>query len=127
MEAVQRYERERPGELTHIDVKKLNRIRGGAGKRVFGGQLALQPHLHRPGRQAPQHGRRDAIHIAVDDATRLAYAEVVADEKAATTLAFVACALAFYCAHLRLRATQMYRREDGELKVAHRHADTVAD
>jgi transposase InsO family protein len=92
-----RYERARPGELVHIDVKKLGRIEGGAGKRVGG---------RTPGRYRPR--RRDAagsdrgtigwefVHVAVDDYSRLAYAEVLPDEKATTAIAFLQRALAFF-------------------------------
>jgi transposase InsO family protein len=99
LEPAQRYERARPGELIHIDVKKLGRIQGGAGKRIFGG------HSHYNRTFTDREGKRratvgwDAIHIAVDDATRLAYAEVLPDEKAATAVAFLARALAFYRRH----------------------------
>ena len=100
LEQARRYERSKPGELVHIDVKKLGRIEGGAGKRV-GGRL--------PGRSRPR--RRDAtgrdrgtigwefVHIAVDDYSRLAYAEVLPDEKAATAIGFLRRALAFYRRH----------------------------
>jgi transposase InsO family protein len=95
-----RYEHSRPGELVHIDVKKLGRIEGGAGKRV-GGRL--------PGRYRPR--RRDAggrprgtigweyVHVAVDDYSRLAYAEVLPDERASTAIAFLRRALAFFAKH----------------------------
>jgi transposase InsO family protein len=99
LQPAQRYERSRPGELIHIDVKKLGRIQGGAGKRVFGG------HSHYNRTFTDRAGKRrntvgwDAIHIAIDDATRLAYAEVLADEKAATAVGFLRRAVAFYKRH----------------------------
>ncbi len=91
-----RYERARAGELIHIDVKKLGRIGpNGAGHRVTGsrrGQAGRGPD-----------GRRTAgwefVHVCVDDATRLAYVEVLADEKASTCIAFMRRAVAFYAAH----------------------------
>ena len=88
LEPAQRYERERPGELVHIDVKKLGRIQGGAGKRIWGGST------HYNHRRTDKEGRRrntvgwDYVHIAIDDCTRLAYAEVLGDEKATTAIAF---------------------------------------
>ncbi|HTN25904.1 MAG TPA: IS481 family transposase [Solirubrobacteraceae bacterium] len=99
-EPVVRYERERPGELIHIDVKKLGRIKGGPGKRVTGGRTRN----HRPLRTDASGVRRlragwDAVHVAIDDATRLAYAEVLPDEKAATSIAFLHRAIAFYARH----------------------------
>jgi transposase InsO family protein len=100
LEPAQRYERERPGELIHVDVKKLGRIQGGAGKRVRDG---LRQHYN-PQRTDAAGVRRNTVgweyvHIAIDDATRLAYAEVLADEKASTAVGFLRRALAFYAAH----------------------------
>jgi transposase InsO family protein len=100
LEPAQRYERERPGELIHVDVKKLGRIQGGAGKRVRDG---LRQHYN-PQRTDAAGVRRhtvgwEYVHIAIDDATRLAYAEVLADEKASTAVGFLRRALAFYAAH----------------------------
>jgi transposase InsO family protein len=98
LEPAQRYERERPGELIHIDVKKLGRIQGGAGKRVVGRH-------GRGARPTDAAGRRrsvvgwDAVHVAIDDATRLAYVEVLPDEKASTSVGFLRRAIAFYTRH----------------------------
>jgi transposase InsO family protein len=99
LEPAQRYERARPGELIHIDVKKLGRIQGGAGKRIFGG------HSHYTGSFTDATGRVrrkagwDFVHIAIDDATRLAYAEVLPDEQASTAVGFLRRALAFYASY----------------------------
>jgi transposase InsO family protein len=100
LEPAERYERERPGELVHIDVKKLGRIQGGAGKRVRDG---LRQHYN-PTLTDLEGKRRhtvgwDYVHIAIDDCTRLAYAEVLRDEKATTAIAFLGRALAFYARH----------------------------
>ena len=100
LEPAVRYEREQPGELIHIDVKKLGRIQGGAGKRVRGGGGS-----HYTGRWTDAAGTRrgktgwECVHIAIDDATRLAYAEVLPDEKATTAVAFLRRATAFYARH----------------------------
>src|SRR5829696_369001 len=85
LEPAVRYERSRPGELVHIDVKKLGRIQGGAGKRVGG----RSPGGYRPRRSDGTGSYRgttgwEFVHVAVDDYSRLAYAEVLADEKATT-------------------------------------------
>ena len=100
LEPAVRYQRERPGELIHIDVKKLGRIHGGAGKRITG------PQRNNSGpRRRDRSGvdRKiigwDAVHVAVDDATRLAYVEVLPNEKAATSVAFLGRAIAFYARH----------------------------
>jgi transposase InsO family protein len=92
-----RYERSRPGELVHVDVKKLGRIQGGAGKRVRGGGLNhYQPTFtDKDGRRRTTVGW-EYVHVAIDDHSRLAYAEVLPDEKAATAIAFLNRALAFF-------------------------------
>jgi len=100
LEPAVRYERERPGELIHIDVKKLGRIQGGAGKRVRDG---LRKHYNptltdRAGIRRKTVGW-EFVHIAIDDCTRLAYAEVLGDEKASTVIAFLKRAVAFYERH----------------------------
>ena len=94
-----RYERARPGELIHIDVKKLGRIQGGAGKRITGGQTRRR--ARRTDAAGVPRGTKgwDAVHVAIDDATRLAYAEVLPDEKATTAVGFLDRAIAFYARH----------------------------
>jgi transposase InsO family protein/transposase-like protein len=98
LEPARRYERERPGELVHIDVKKLGRIERGAGHRATG-------HKHYTGTFTDAAGRvrRKAgwefVHVAIDDATRLAHAEVLGDEKAATAVGFLRRALRFFASH----------------------------
>ena len=94
-----RYERSRPGELVHIDVKKLGRIHGGAGKRATGRQH--NPVVIRGARDGLKHRQTgwEFVHVCVDDATRLAYAEVLTDETARSALAFLRRAVAFYAAH----------------------------
>jgi transposase InsO family protein/transposase len=99
LEPAQRYERQRPGELIHIDVKKLGRIERGAGKRITGTK------------RNPRRTRVDAagvnrkvigweyVHVAIDDCTRLAYAEVLTDEKATTVIGFLSRAVAFFRRH----------------------------
>jgi transposase InsO family protein len=100
MEPAQRYERARPGELLHIDVKKLGRIQGGAGKRITGRQ-GTNKRLTVTDAAGVRRGSKgwDAVHVAVDDATRLAYAEVLPDEKAATAVGFLRRATAFFRRH----------------------------
>jgi transposase InsO family protein len=100
LEPAIRYERSRPGELVHIDVKKLGRIVGGAGKRwrTDGYQHYTGSHTDAAGRVRRQVGW-EYVHIALDDYSRLAYAEVLADEKATTAAAFLRRAVAFYRRH----------------------------
>jgi transposase InsO family protein len=90
-EPANRYERRHPGALIHVDVKKLGRIHRGAGHRMLG---------RGPGRHGGK-GRAgwEFVHVCVDDATRLAYVEVLADEQATTAVAFLRRAVKFYAAH----------------------------
>ena len=100
LEPAVRYERQRPGELLHIDVKKLGRIQRGAGKRVRDG---LRQHYNPRRRDAAGVDRNtvgwEYVHIAIDDATRLAYVEVLNDEKATTAIAFLARAVEHYATY----------------------------
>jgi transposase InsO family protein len=93
-----RFERARPGELVHIDVKKLGRIQDGAGHRVTGRRRS------NPSRTDAEGHRRylvgyEYVHIAIDDATRLAYAEVLDNETAPTVIAFLRRAVRFFGRH----------------------------
>ncbi|MEZ7126373.1 IS481 family transposase [Nonomuraea sp. AD125B] len=85
---IRRYERDQPGELVHVDVKKLGRIPTGGGWRIHG-------------RDQRSHDRSrtigfDYIHSAIDDYSRLAYSEVLPDEKATTCAAFLRRAAAHF-------------------------------
>lgn len=99
LQPARRYERARPGELIHVDVKKLGRIAGGAGKR------ATRVPRNKRANPTDAAGKRrgsagwDAVHIAIDDATRLAYAEVLADETAQTATGFLQRAITFFARH----------------------------
>ena len=92
LEPAERYERARPGELVHVDVKKLGRI-ARPGHRMLGGQ---------PARAAAGYHRHahslgwEFVHIAIDDCTRLAYVEVLSDERATTAAGFLRRAVGFY-------------------------------
>jgi transposase len=90
LEPERRYERSRPGELVHVDVKKLGRI-DQAGHRALG---------RGPGRHQGKgkHGW-EFVHVCVDDATRLAYVEVLGDERAVTAIAFFRRALGFFASY----------------------------
>ena len=99
-EPVRRYEKQRPGELIHIDVKKLGRIGPhGAGHRITG----RKGRRTKTKRDAAGVNRRqvgwECVHVCVDDCTRLAYVEVLPDEKAATAIGFLKRAVVFYRAH----------------------------
>jgi transposase InsO family protein len=98
LEPAQRYERGRPGELIHIDIKKLGRIAGGAGHRMTGRRRDTGRRTDAEGVRRLQVGW-EFVHIAIDDCSRLAYAEVLPDEKATTAIAFLRRALVFYRRH----------------------------
>lgn len=80
-----RYERKRPGELIHVDIKKLGRIHG-VGHRISGSRASQNK--RRAGRRVGALGW-EFVHVCVDDATRLAYVEVLPDEKGATAAGFL--------------------------------------
>jgi transposase InsO family protein len=84
-----RYERERPGDLIHIDVKKIGRIPPGGGWRVHG----------RSARSNKRGLGYDYVHAAVDDHSRLAYAEILPDEKGPTCAGFLLRAAAWFAGH----------------------------
>jgi transposase len=98
LEPVERFERTVAGELIHIDVKKLGRIQGGAGHRV-NGRRRYNPTTTKLGGIRRGLVRWEFVHIAIDDATRLAYAEVLDDEKASSAIAFLSRAVAFFERH----------------------------
>jgi transposase InsO family protein len=87
-----RYERARPGELVHLDIKKLGRI-SGVGHRIGGDRRSQNRRRSR--RSAGDLGW-EFVHVAVDDATRLAYAEVLPNEQGVTAAAFLRRAVAWF-------------------------------
>jgi transposase len=96
-----RYQRRHAGELLHIDVKTIARIPAwGAGHRVHGNRrLQRNPTKTNLAGQRERQIGWEYVHVCVDDATRLAYAEVLADQKSVTAIAFLRRAIAFYTAH----------------------------
>ena len=91
-----RYERRRAGELLHVDVKKLGKI-AGVGHRISG-QRERQAANRRARRRGAPKGW-EFVHVCIDDATRLAYVEVLDDETARTAAGFLRRAVAFYRDH----------------------------
>lgn len=87
-EPVRRYQRDRPGELIHLDIKKLGRF-DRPGHRVTGTRTGCRN----------RGAGWDFVHVAVDDATRLAYVEVLPDERKASTTAFLLRALRWFRSH----------------------------
>jgi len=84
-----RYEREKPGELIHIDIKKLGRI-DGIGHRITG---------DRTGQSNKRGIGWEYVHVAVDDASRLAYTELLSDERKESAVAFTARAVDWFARH----------------------------
>jgi transposase InsO family protein len=85
-----RYERDRPGELVHVDVKKIGKIPDGGGWKAHGRQI---------GKTSAQKKARigyDYVHSMVDDHTRLAYSEILPDEKGETAAGFITRAAAYF-------------------------------
>jgi transposase InsO family protein len=97
IEPPNRYERTAPGELVHIDIKKLGRI-VVPGHAVTGHRRQRADRVRRFGVLQGTAGW-EFVHVAVDDFSRLAYAEVLPDEKASTAIGFLRRTLAFYTAH----------------------------
>ena len=96
VEPPNRYQRERPGELLHIDVKKLGRIEG-VGHRISGDRASQNTRSNWTGQRRGVGW--EYVHVCVDDATRLAYVEVLDDEKGRTVAAFLRRAVAFYASY----------------------------
>jgi transposase InsO family protein len=112
----ERYERRRPGELLHVDVKKLGRIPHGGGWRAHG-------------RRADVRGRGigyDYVHAAVDDHTRLAYAEILPDEKGSTAAAFLRRAAAWF-AGLGIAIERVLTDNAFAYRHSHAFAQAIAD
>jgi len=88
-EPVRRYEREHPGEIIHIDIKKLGRF-NGVGHRMTG---------DRKGQSNSRGVGWEYLHLAIDDHSRVAYSELLPDEKRCSCLRFLFNALRFFRAH----------------------------
>jgi len=89
-EPVRRYEREKPGEMIHIDIKKLGRI-NGIGHRITGdrrGQSNLRARGLGPG--------WEYVHVCIDDHSRVAFAQVMPNERKQSAIRFLKAALAYY-------------------------------
>ncbi len=116
--AVVRYERERPGELIHVDIKKQGRIPDGGGWRVHG----------RGCRRARTRKRGlgyDFVHTAVDDRSRLAYAEILADERKETASAVHDRAFSWFAA--RGVTVERVLTDNGSCYRSREFANTLAE
>ena len=113
-----RYERDQPGDLVHIDVKKLGRIPDGGGWRTQGPNVIDHPSL-RVG--------YDFIHSAVDDHSRLAYSEVLADEKGETAAGFLRRAADFFLTQGIKRIEQVMTDNALAYRRSHTFREAVAE
>ena len=117
-----RYERRHPGELVHIDIKKLGRVRG-AGHRVSGSR-ASQKRTRQQGRLTGIAGW-EYVHVIVDDHSRLAYAEVLDDLTASCAVAFLRRAIAWFAERgVRIRAVMT---DNGSCYTAHAYDDALQE
>ena len=117
-----RYERRHPGELVHVDIKKLGRIRG-AGHRMTGSR-ASQAKTRREGRLREVSGW-EYVHVMVDDHSRLAYAEVLNDLTARCAVAFLRRAVAWFAE--RGVTVKAVMSDNGSCYVSHEHASALAE
>jgi transposase InsO family protein len=123
---VRRYERARPGELVHVDVKKLGVIRPGGGWRAHGRDSAQRNHS----RNEQLAGRRvgfEYVHCAIDDHTRLAYAEIHSDETAATCAGFLRAAAAWFADHGIDRIERVMTDNARVYRISHAWRDALTD
>jgi len=118
-EPVNRYERSAAGELIHIDIKKLGRIEGGPGKRITGRRSRWRGKTDAAGVRRQRIGW-EYLHVAIDDYSRLAYAEVLDNEKASTAIAFLHRAVAFFAGHGI--CVERVMTDNGSAYISHAHA-----
>ena len=95
---IRRYERDRPGELVHVDIKKLGKIPDGGGWKTLGRQAGKR-NSESFGGPGPRRTGYGFIHTAVDDHSRLAYSEILADERKDTAAGFWTRAQGWFSAH----------------------------
>ena len=118
-----RYERSRPGELIHVDVKKLGRF-DRAGHRMTGSKRGRLTQTTTAGRGRGVVGW-EFCHVCIDDATRLAYVEVLPDEKGKTATGFLRRAVAWF-AERGVRVERVMT-DNGSPYVSKIHAETCAE
>jgi transposase InsO family protein len=114
-EPLNRYCRRHPGELIHIDIKKLGRF----------DRPGLPAHRRQSGYRASRHAGWDVVHVAVDDTSRLAYVEILDDEKAITCVGFLRRAIAWFAT--QGITVQRVMTDNGPGYKSKVHAEAVAD
>ena len=123
---IRRYERDQPGELVHVDVKKLGVIRPGGGWRAHG-RGSAQNSASRAELNAGRKVGYDYVHCAIDDHTRLAYAEIHPDENAATCAAFLRAAAAWFATVGITRIERVMTDNALAYRRSHAFREAVAD
>ena len=128
-EPVRRYEHDQPGSLLHVDVKKLGNIPDGGGWRYVGRTQGNRNRNTTPGkprnsRRAPNMGTA-YVHTVIDDNSRVAYAEIHDDETAATAIAVLRRAVAWYAA--RGVTTRRVLSDKGSAYISHAWRDACAE
>jgi transposase InsO family protein len=128
-EVVRRYERERPGDLIHVDVKKLGNIPDGGGHRYVGRQQGLRNRAATPGKPKnanwqPKIGTA-FVHTVIDDNSRIAYAEIHDDETAATAVGVLLRAVSWFAA--RGVTVERVLSDNGSAYKSHLWRDTCAE
>jgi len=122
LEPPNRYERRHPGELVHVDIKKLGRISVlGAGHRVTG--VRSSEHARTRGGRKVHLTGYEYLHVVIDDYSRLAYAEVLDDLTAACAVAFLRRAVAWYAA--RGVTVKAVMTDNGACFIAHDYQRAV--
>jgi transposase InsO family protein len=89
---IRRYEREHPGELIHIDIKKLGRFEQ-VGHRITGDRTGQSSNLRKTKRGGPGW---EYVHVCIDDASRVGFSQIKPDEKASSAVPFLKAAVAYY-------------------------------
>jgi len=122
---IRRYEKSSPGELVHVDIKKLGRIPDGGGWRGIGaeGRRNSQAYVSHINHKKYHHLGYGHIHAAVDDHTRLAYVEVLEDEKAVTATGFTQRAIQWFADHGI--TVQAVMTDNGSCYVSHLYRNTL--
>jgi len=128
-EPIRRYERERPGELLHVDVKKLGNVPDGGGWRYVGRSQGMRnrtaTYVAQRQRQRPAKIGVSCVHTALDDCSRVAYVEIHEDETAATAAGFLRRAVAWFAA--RGVIIERVLSDNGACYRSHLWRDTCAE
>jgi transposase InsO family protein len=128
-EVIRRYEHEKPGDLIHVDVKKLGNIPDGGGWRYVGRQQGLRNRAATPGKPRNAHRQPKIgtafVHTVIDDNSRVVYAEIHDDETAATAVGVLLRAVSWFAA--RGVTVKRVLSDNGSAYKSHLWRDTCAE